>query len=118
MGADKDEDSVLSQKYKAMALVEYMRSKEKIPDIGSNKGREPGSHIEKPAEAEEAPAEATPEEETVEKEKTNEVVSAPGFKNMRLSGDETNIVYLELAEFLLEKSLSNLSAQCLEYVTD
>ena len=118
MGADKDEDPVLSQKYKAMALVEYMRSKEKIPDIGSNKAREPGSHIEKPAEAEDAPAEANPEEETVEKEKTNEVVSAPGFKNMRLSVDETNIVYLELAEFLLEKSLSNLSAQCLEYVTD
>lgn len=100
-----------------MALVEYMRSKERIPEIGSNKHREPGSQNEKAADAEEVPAEAN-EEEKKEEEKTNDVVSPPGFKNIRLSADETNIVYLELAEFLLEKSLSNLSAQCLEYVTD
>jgi len=33
----------LSKKYKAMALIDYMRSKGKVPEAGTLKQREPGS---------------------------------------------------------------------------
>jgi len=68
-----------------------------------------GSQDEAPAEGEEA---------VEEKERTNEVASGPAFKNARLSQEEENEAYLELAEFLLDKSLCVLSAQCLDFVTD
>lgn len=50
--------------------------------------------------------------------KTNEKESGPAYNNVRLTQEEENIVYLEFAEFLLEKSLCNLSLKCLDFVTD
>ena len=69
------------------------------------------------AASEEAPAEGG-EEPAEEKEKTNDQVSAPAFKNVRLTGEEENQVYLELSEFLLSRSLSNLSDRALGYVAN
>mmetsp|Transcript_22914 Transcript_22914/g.35247 ORF Transcript_22914/g.35247 Transcript_22914/m.35247 type:complete len:146 (+) Transcript_22914:2102-2539(+) len=62
-----------------------------------------------------AAAEDEPKEE---KEKSNEVQPIPGFTNIRLTQDEEKEVYLDLAEFLLEKSLCFLSNQTLEYISD
>ena len=49
---------------------------------------------------------------------TNEKDSGPAFGNVRLSQQEQNFFYLDLAEFLLEKSLCNLSLKCLDFVTE
>ena len=49
--------------------------------------------------------------------KSNEVSSAPAFKNIRLTQDEENIVYLELSEYLLNKYLCGLSSRCLKYIS-
>jgi hypothetical protein len=51
-----------------------------------------------------------PAEEEV---KTNVKESGPAFGNVRLSQEEQNEFYLDLAEFLLDKSLCNLSLKCL-----
>mmetsp|Transcript_22914 Transcript_22914/g.35246 ORF Transcript_22914/g.35246 Transcript_22914/m.35246 type:complete len:149 (+) Transcript_22914:1655-2101(+) len=40
---DKEDDKLLSGKYKALALLDTMRYKEMIPEIGSSRQREPGS---------------------------------------------------------------------------
>ena len=53
-----------------------------------------------------------------EKAPTNEVESLPAFGNARLNQEEENLVYLELAEYLLKKSLCGLSKTALGYVTD
>lgn len=49
--------------------------------------------------------------------KTNEVTSAPAYKNVRLTLDEENMVYLELSEYLLNKYLCSLSSRCLTYIS-
>lgn len=64
-----------------------------------------------------APSENSAEGEAVEAPPKDENESAPAFKNIRLDEQEENIVYIELAEFLLEKSLSKMSLKCLDYVT-
>lgn len=103
-----------SEKYKAISIIEYMRGKEKIPEVGTSKSREPGSHlVEK--KAAEPPAEG---EEVEVKPKTYDIECAPAFTNVRLTETEQNDVYIELAEFLLDKSLCFLSLKCLDYVTD
>jgi len=105
--AGHDNNEALSKKYKAMALIDYMRSKGKVHEAGTLKQREPGSASLDKAGGEEAPADG---EEAVEaKERTNEVTSNPAFKNVRLTQEEENEAYLELAEFLLDKSLCVLS---------
>tara|TARA_B110000285_G_C15118043_1_gene615350 strand:- start:362 stop:628 length:267 start_codon:yes stop_codon:yes gene_type:complete len=67
-----------------------------------------------------APAEASAEgdAEPEDKAKTYDIDCAPAFKDVRLTEAEQNGVYIELAEFLLEKSLCFLSLKCLDYVTD
>jgi len=65
---------------------------------------------------EEAPADG--EEAAEVKERTNEVTTMAAFKNVRLTQEEENEAYLELAEFLLDKSLCVLSGQTLDFVTD
>lgn len=100
-----------------MALIDYMRTKDKIPELGSCRSREPGSQMPEKKPVEEAPAEGG-EEAAEEKEKTNEVQSSPVYKNVRLTQEEENQVYLELAEFLLSKSLCALSSKCLGYITE
>lgn len=67
-----------------------------------------------------APAEASAEGEAEPevKAKTYDIDCAPAFKDVRLTEAEENGVYIELAEFLLEKSLCFLSLKCLDYVTD
>lgn len=40
-----DEDTLLSEKYKSTAIIEYLRSNEKIPEAGNLKSKEPGSHM-------------------------------------------------------------------------
>lgn len=99
-----------------MALLEYMRSKGKVPSVGTAKQRAPdASPAEKPEAAEEGgPAEGG--EAAARKEKSNQVTAAPAFKNVRLTQAEENELYLELADFLLEKSFCTLSKQCLQYV--
>lgn len=49
--------------------------------------------------------------------KTNEVTSAPAFKNIRLTQEEENLVYLDLSEYLLNKYLCSLSSRCLNYIS-
>jgi len=106
----------LSKKFKAMALIDYMRSKGKVPEAGTLKQREPGSHAPDKGPQEEAPPEG--EEAVEQKMRTNEVTSMAAFKNIRLTQEEENEAYLELSEFLLDKSLCVLSGQTLEFVTD
>ena len=90
-----------------MPLVDYMRSKNKIPEAGTLKQREPGSQVPDKGPQEEVPPEG--EEAVEQKERTNEVTSMSAFKNIRLTQEEENEAYLELSEFLLEKSLCVLS---------
>jgi predicted Zn-dependent protease len=97
----------LSKKYKAMALIDYMRSKGKVPEAGTLKQREPGSHQPEKGPQEDAPVEG--DEGVEQKERTNEVTSQAAFKNIRLTQEEENEAYLELSEFLLDKSLCVLS---------
>lgn len=116
IATDGDESSKReSDKYKAIAIIEYMRGKEKIPEVGTHKSREPGSHIveKKPVDP---PAEGEGEPEV--KPKTYDIECSPAFNDVRLTETETNEVYIELAEFLLDKSLCFLSLKCLDYVTD
>lgn len=113
-----DGESGLAQKYKAMAILEYMRSKGKVPNIGTTKQRTPDAN---PPEKPEAADEGTPAEggeAAAAKEKSNVVTAAPAYKNVRLTQAEENELYLELADFLLEKSFCTLSKQCLQYVAD
>jgi hypothetical protein len=63
------------------------------------------------------PSENSAEGDVVEAPPKDENESAPAFKNIRLDEQEENEVYIELAEFLLEKSLSKMSLKCLDYVT-
>lgn len=92
-----------------------MRSKEKIPEVGTQKQREPGSHLtEKPVIPEGSAEGDAAEPET----KASETDCAPAFKNIRLNEEEENEVYIELAEFLLDKSLCQMSLKCLDYVTN
>lgn len=120
ISADVEDDKKLAEKYKAIALIDYMRQKNKIAEAGATKSMEPGSQMpdkyNKPA-SEDAQAEGA-EDAPEEKEKTNEQASAPAYKNTRLSQDEENQVYLELSEFLLNRSLSNLSDRALGYITE
>lgn len=44
--------------------------------------------------------------------------SAPAFSNVRLSVEEENQVYLDLAEFLNKKHFYTLSIKCLSYISD
>jgi len=85
---DGDEESKLeSEKYKATALIEYMRSKDKIPEVGSTKQREPGSQM----TARLIPSDGSAEGEAAEseeKKKTNNIESSPAFKNIRLNENE------------------------------
>ena len=104
-----------SEKYKAISMIEYMRSKEKIPEVGTHKSREPGSHIVEKKQAEQT-TEGDAEPEV--KPKTYDIECAPAFNDIRLTEAEQNDVYIELAEFLLDKSLCFLSLKCLDYVTD
>ena len=76
----------LQEKFKAIALIEYMRQKEKIPELGSTKSRAPGSHPVEKLESDEASQQegdgnATPEEV----EKTNDLAAYPAYKNVRLT---------------------------------
>jgi len=120
VSADVEDDKPLAEKHKAMALIDYMRQKNKIPDVGTSKSVEPGSQMPekytKPAG--EDPAPEGGEEAAEEKEKTNDQISSPAYKNARLTQEEENQVYLELSEFLLSKSLSNLSDRALSYITE
>jgi len=117
IATEGDEESKREcEKYKATALIEYMRSKEKIPEVGTHKQREPGSHLTERKAPAEASAEGDAEPE--DKAKTYDIDCAPAFKDVRLTEAEQNGVYIELAEFLLEKSLCFLSLKCLDYVTD
>lgn len=109
ISADLQNDPTLAQKQKALALLEHMRSKGKIPECGTVKSREPDSKLPKQVEEEEGAA---------AKEKTYVIVSAPAYKDVRLSQEEENEVYLDLAEFLNEKSFCVLACKCMEYVTD
>jgi hypothetical protein len=109
------ENSRLSHKYKTLAMIDYMRCNNKLPECGSNKNREPQSvapeDVSKPSTAEAA-------DNSGDVEKSNEVISAPAFSNVRLNIEEENLVYLELAEFLNNKHFYSLSIKCLEYITD
>lgn len=113
ISADLEGEPALAQKFKAMALLDHMRSKGSIPANGQTKQRAPGSHplVRK---TEEEPVEG----EEVETRKNSNVEAAPAFKNVRLTQAEVNEVYLELANFLLDKSFYSLSKQCLQYVTE
>ena len=116
ISADLQGNPTLSEKQKALAMIEHMRSQVKIPECGSTKSREPRSippaKSKSNNEEEKDGAPATP------KEKSNDVESKPAYNQVRLTIEEENQVYLELAEFLNDKSFSLLSQKCLEYVTD
>ena len=43
-----EDDELLSQKYKASAIIEFLRKSEKIAEAGTAKSREPGSHLPAP----------------------------------------------------------------------
>ena len=43
MATDEEGDELISEKYKATALINYLRRKEKIPEVGTSVDREPGS---------------------------------------------------------------------------
>ena len=103
MSADLQGDTALAQKQKAMALLEYMRTKGRIPEAGTSRKREPDARA--PPQQEESKQ----ENESQPKEKTHEVTSAPAFNNCRLTQEEENEVYIELAEFLNDKSFSLLA---------
>ena len=62
--------------------------------------------------------EKPPEEEGEQKPLTNEVQSSPAFEGVRLNQEEVNDVYLELGEYLLEKSLCGLAKKVIQKVTD
>jgi len=94
-----------------------MRSKGKIPECGTAKTREPDARAPvKPEPEATTPAEGA--EPATPAAKTNDVESAPAFGNTRLSQEEENEVYIELAEFLNDRSFALLACKCLEYVSD
>lgn len=119
ISADQDGQQGLSQKYKAVGLVEYLRQKKTIPELGQGRKQQPGSHM--PDHRKEKPEEEvkhTEQDQEEEKAPTNDVESQPAFQNVRLNQNEENLVYLELGEYLLQKSLCPLSKTALSYVTD
>lgn len=105
-------EELLAAKYKAMAFIEQMRSKEVIRKPGNLNGTPPDGRL---IEAKPAPEPVEGEEQAVP-EKTNEVESSPAFGNRRLTSEEENDFYLELGETLLEKSLCVLSNECLDLI--
>lgn len=112
-----EDDELLCEKYKATAIIEYLRNTEKLTEAGVSKSKQPGSHL-PPKDllaTENSQAQAVDEEPTP---RTHEKESGPAFNNVRLNQEEENTLYMDLAEFLLEKSLSNLSLKCLDYVTE
>jgi len=109
------QDTALASKMKALAFIDFMRSKKLISEAGTSKMREPKGVM--PDEGSK-PSSAAPTPEQDPNEKTFDVVSMPAFGNVRLSMEEQNEVYIQLAEFLSEKSFCMLAQKCLDYVTD
>jgi tetratricopeptide (TPR) repeat protein len=75
-----EEDAPLSHKYKASALIEFLRSSDKIAPAGDSKSREPGSHL---PQKDTQPAEGAADDDAAPK--TNEKESGPAYGNIRLS---------------------------------
>jgi len=100
---------------RAQAFLDYMRSTKQIAECGTSKTREPDARLpERPAPVEgEAPAEGE-----APKPKTHDVVSAPAFGNSRLTNEQEDLVYIELAEFLNEKAFAVLANKCIDYVVE
>lgn len=116
---EMQEDPGLSAKFKAIGLLEHMRINSKVQDFGLIKGQPPGSQLPDhrkpvPEGEEKAPA----EEDGEAKPLTNDVTSTAAFEGVRLSQDEENDVYLELGEYLLDKSLCGLAKKVISKVTD
>jgi len=78
----------LAAKQKARALLDYMRSKGKIPECGTSKQREPDSRLPQKHESTETPESAS--HAATPKIKSNDVESAPAYNNVRLSQQEEN----------------------------
>jgi hypothetical protein len=78
-----EDDEILSQKYKASAIIEFLRQNEKIADAGSSKSREPGSHLPPKDTNLATDISQAPEDEAGSK--TNEKESGPAYGNVRLS---------------------------------
>lgn len=91
---------------KALAFIDFMRSKKLIAEAGSTKMREPKGVLPDEGSKPSSPA-PTPDQDP--NEKTFDIASVPAFSNVRLSLEEQNEVYIELAEFLSEKSFCMLA---------
>lgn len=89
IAADMENDVVMSEKYKALALLDYMRSIERLPEAGSNQTRPPEARQEEKKEAE-PKSEIEGGGDDTKSNKSTSISSSPAFNNVRLSQDEEN----------------------------
>ena len=122
----------MSDKYRAISNLMQLRQLERVPTTDNRKDtwcpksselttfvintRASQSSM---ANFNAAAASAADQEESKERfAPTNEVESAPAFKNIRLSDEEQDSVLLDLGKYLLEKNLAEFAETCISWVED
>jgi len=111
-----DGDTFMAEKYKAISNLMQLRSLERVGEVGTSretlvpkasalmcnvKAAPPTSQTPALDESQEKPG------------PTNEVESAPGYGNVRLSPEEQDEVLIGLAEYLLDENMAEFAKSCI-----
>ena len=98
---EQDQDQLLSQKYKSMALLERLRELDLISL--------PGTALENKPQA----IPPSSKQNQTESEASNKVESFPAYNNQRLTSDQEDQLYLEIASLMTNESIYPLALKFL-----